>query len=190
MNFAIAIVLRSFDEMVIADPLCLVIYELLNRTSSRIIRVTAASGLAREFLIVLPPKVKINNSTSSVYSSHTVFVKKSRLPYVKLTSWSFGSLLEDYWTRQIEELLTRISKAWSTFSLKVSELPDCFELGGGNIVVISHKSRLFWLMVTSRYAEAMVFMWSVESNAGKRVLESLKYYVRTWLQNFRSGIFL
>ena len=50
-------------------PYRLEIYELLNRTSSRIIvRVAAASGLAQEFQIVLPPKVKIKNSTSSVYS--------------------------------------------------------------------------------------------------------------------------
>ena len=45
------------------------IYELLNRTSSRIVRVAAASGLAQQFRIVLPPKVKVKNSTSSVYSS-------------------------------------------------------------------------------------------------------------------------
>ena len=45
------------------------IYELLNRTSSRIVRVAAASGLAQEFRIVLQPKVNIRNSTSSVYSS-------------------------------------------------------------------------------------------------------------------------
>ena len=32
------------------------------------VRVAVASGLAQEFLIVLPPKVKIKNSTSSVYS--------------------------------------------------------------------------------------------------------------------------
>ena len=40
------------------------IYESLNRTSSRI----AASGLAQEFRIVLPAKVKIKNSTSSVHA--------------------------------------------------------------------------------------------------------------------------
>ena len=43
------------------------IYDLLNRTSSRIVRVAAASGLAQEFWKVLPTKVKIKNSTSSVY---------------------------------------------------------------------------------------------------------------------------
>ena len=44
------------------------IFELLSRTSSRIVRVAAASGLAREFWIVLSPKFQIKNSTSSVYS--------------------------------------------------------------------------------------------------------------------------
>ena len=44
------------------------IYKQLNRTSSRKVRVTAACGLAQEFWIVLPAKVKINNSTSSAYS--------------------------------------------------------------------------------------------------------------------------
>ena len=42
------------------------IYEPLNRTRSRIVRVAAASGLAHKFRIVLRPKIK--NSTSSVYS--------------------------------------------------------------------------------------------------------------------------
>ena len=50
-------------------PYRLDIFELLNRTSSRIVRVATASGGAQEFRIVLPPKVKIKNSTSSVYSS-------------------------------------------------------------------------------------------------------------------------
>ena len=36
--------------------------------SSRIVRVAAASRLALEFRIVLPVKVKIKDSTSSVYS--------------------------------------------------------------------------------------------------------------------------
>ena len=40
----------------------------LNRTSSRIVRVAAASGLTQDFRIVFPPKVKFKNSTSSVYS--------------------------------------------------------------------------------------------------------------------------
>ena len=40
-----------------------------HRTSSRIVRVAAASGVAQEFRIVLPPKVKTKNSTSSLYSS-------------------------------------------------------------------------------------------------------------------------
>ena len=44
------------------------IYDPLNRTSSRIVREAAASGLAQEFRIVLPAKVKIKNSSSSVYS--------------------------------------------------------------------------------------------------------------------------
>ena len=38
-------------------------------TSSRIVRVAAASGLAQEFWLVLLQKVKIRNGTSSVYSS-------------------------------------------------------------------------------------------------------------------------
>ena len=42
--------------------------EPLNRTSSRIVQVAEASELAQEFRIVLPAKVKIKNSTSSVYS--------------------------------------------------------------------------------------------------------------------------
>ena len=49
-------------------PYRLDIYELLNRTSSWIERVAAASGLVQEFQIVLAPKVKIKNNTSSVYS--------------------------------------------------------------------------------------------------------------------------
>ena len=44
------------------------LYELLYRTSSRIVRVVAASGLSQEFQIVLPTEVKIKNNTSSVYS--------------------------------------------------------------------------------------------------------------------------
>ena len=44
------------------------IFELWNRTSSRIVRVVASSGLSQEFRKVLPPKVKIKYSTSSVYS--------------------------------------------------------------------------------------------------------------------------
>ena len=46
-------------------------FELLNRTSSRIVRVAAAyaaSGIALEFRIVLQSKVKIKHSKSSVYS--------------------------------------------------------------------------------------------------------------------------
>ena len=50
-------------------PYRLDIYQLLNRTCSRILRVAAASGVSQEFRIVLPPKVKIKNSTSSVYLS-------------------------------------------------------------------------------------------------------------------------
>ena len=42
--------------------------EHFNRTSSRIVQVAAASELAHEFCIVLPAKVKIKNTTSSVYS--------------------------------------------------------------------------------------------------------------------------
>ena len=38
-------------------------------TTSWIARVTAASGLVQKFRIVLQPKVKIKNNTSSVYSS-------------------------------------------------------------------------------------------------------------------------
>ena len=45
------------------------VYQLLNRTSSRIVRAAAASGVAKEFRIVLLPIVKLKNSTSSVYSS-------------------------------------------------------------------------------------------------------------------------
>ena len=37
--------------------------------SSRIVQLAAASGLAQEFRIVPPPKVKTKNSTSSVYLS-------------------------------------------------------------------------------------------------------------------------
>ena len=40
----------------------------LNRMSSLIVRLVAASGLAQEFWIVLPAKFKIKNSMSSVYS--------------------------------------------------------------------------------------------------------------------------
>ena len=46
------------------------IYEVLNRASFRIVRMTADSGLAQEFRIliaVLPPKAKIKNRSSSVY---------------------------------------------------------------------------------------------------------------------------
>ena len=53
---------------IICLPYWLDIYELLKGTSSRIVRVAAASGLAQGFRIILPPKVKIKNSTSSVYS--------------------------------------------------------------------------------------------------------------------------
>ena len=35
------------------------IYEILNRTSSRIVRMAAASGLIKEFQKILTPKVKI-----------------------------------------------------------------------------------------------------------------------------------
>ena len=48
-------------------------YEFMNRTSSRIVRVPAASGLAQEFQILLPLKVKIRNSTTS-FRVYTVFV--------------------------------------------------------------------------------------------------------------------
>ena len=43
------------------------ICEPLNTTRYRIVRVAAAIGLAQEFRIVLQAKVKIKNSTSSVY---------------------------------------------------------------------------------------------------------------------------
>ena len=49
-------------------PYRLNIYELLKRMSSRIAWVAAVTGVAQEFWMVLPPKVKIKNSTSSVYS--------------------------------------------------------------------------------------------------------------------------
>ena len=42
--------------------------KLMNRTSSRIVRVATASGPAQEFQIVLLPKIKIKNNPSSVYS--------------------------------------------------------------------------------------------------------------------------
>ena len=47
-------------------------YEPLNRTSSRIVWVDAASELAQEFRIVLSAKVKIKNSSSSVNSRLSV----------------------------------------------------------------------------------------------------------------------
>ena len=56
---------RKYDKYRIDS---IYVCELLNRTSSRIVRVVAASGLAQEFRIVLPSKVKIKNSSSSVYS--------------------------------------------------------------------------------------------------------------------------
>ena len=53
------------------------VYEPLNRTSSRIVRVAASSGVAQQFRIELPPKVEIKNSTSSVYSS--LYAHRSRM---------------------------------------------------------------------------------------------------------------
>ena len=49
-------------------PYRLNIYEPLNRTSSRIVQVAAASGVAQEFRIVhvLPSKFKIKNITTGV----------------------------------------------------------------------------------------------------------------------------
>ena len=55
----------SFFENI---PYRLDMYEPLNRMSSQIVRVEAASGLAQEIQIVVPPKDKIKNSTSSVNS--------------------------------------------------------------------------------------------------------------------------
>ena len=43
-------------------PYRLDIYELLNRTSSQIVLMAAASRLAQKFRIVLSPKVKIKKS--------------------------------------------------------------------------------------------------------------------------------
>ena len=67
-------------------PYRLDIYELLNRTSSEIVRVAAASGLAQGFRIVLSPKVKIKNSTSSVYSS------LYGIAFISFQSWSFEKM--------------------------------------------------------------------------------------------------
>ena len=56
------------------------VYEPLNRTSSRIVRVTAASWLAQEFRIVLPAKVKLRIVRArsilvySIYAVHAVIV--------------------------------------------------------------------------------------------------------------------
>ena len=44
------------------------VYELLNRTSPRIVRVAAASRLVHEFQIMFSPKVKIKDSTSLVHT--------------------------------------------------------------------------------------------------------------------------
>ena len=44
------------------------IYEPLNRKSSQIVQVAAACVLAQRFWILLPEKVTIKNSMSSVYS--------------------------------------------------------------------------------------------------------------------------
>ena len=43
-------------------------YEPLIRTNSGKVRVAAASGLAKKFRIVPPPKIQFKNSPSSVYS--------------------------------------------------------------------------------------------------------------------------
>ena len=65
-------------------------YTPLNRTSSRILRVAAASWLAQEFQIVFPAKVKIKNSTTSVYSPlyvHTVWAMDLISLLSIFTSW-------------------------------------------------------------------------------------------------------
>ena len=49
------------------------IYELLNRTSSRIVRVAAASGLAQEFRIILPTKSKLRIVRARSIRVYTVY---------------------------------------------------------------------------------------------------------------------
>ena len=65
----LSLILHTWFDSLQSVPYRLDIYELFNRTSSRIVLVAAANGLAQELCIVLPTKVKIKNSTSSVYSS-------------------------------------------------------------------------------------------------------------------------
>ena len=55
-------------DIYVLCTICTVYYIDSIYTSSRIVRVAAASELAQEFWMVLPPKVKVRNSTSSVYS--------------------------------------------------------------------------------------------------------------------------
>ena len=55
----------------------------------------AASGLEQEFRIVLPSKVKVKNSTISVYPRPFIFFNNSKFPrflrkrQVGETSWNF-----------------------------------------------------------------------------------------------------
>ena len=68
------------------------------RTSSQIVRVAAASGLAQEFLIGLQPKVKIKNNTSSVYLPlySTVIRHTETRRYNLLYSTVHNAMLDSY----------------------------------------------------------------------------------------------
>ena len=66
--------------------------ELLNRTIFLIVEVAAASGLVQDFRIVLPQKMIIRNSKSSLYSS--LFLTYEVL-YI-FTSWAIAPKLQIY----------------------------------------------------------------------------------------------
>ena len=71
------------------------VYKLLDRASSRIVLdiVASASGLAQDFFISFPPKVKIKNSAGSVYSHlYCIYIKKQTLYFEIASSFSLLSL--------------------------------------------------------------------------------------------------
>ena len=94
----------TWSRVCIDLPYRLELYETLNRTSSQIVRVAAASRLAHEFRIELPPKVKIKNSTSSVYS------RLIRCSTGKISFWFFCYL--DRGINLYAIMIFRLYKNW------------------------------------------------------------------------------
>ena len=107
----------------------------MNRPSSRIVRGEAARGLAQEFWIV--PKVKIKNSTSSVYSS--LYARQSTNFYLRTKCQKKRFI----WYIGIISLLKIILLWYSCYWWDLQSTPHCIALIWNKSMLISFHLHLY-----------------------------------------------